>query len=311
MSRSFFVSAVVCGLITSAGVSAQSLDDNSLDDNGGDRILVIDDDSLDDNGRDDNGGNRIRVRDDNITRLDDKTGRGDGRVNGLRAIRNSGKIIGTVQCDTGEAAPAGTLVFIAGDSFMSRTDELGNFRLRYVTIGNYELTIETPDQAFTVDAEVEPRRTTDLGVLEVSCGVTGGTTTEICDDFIDNDGDTLVDIDDTDCATSTTEICDDFIDNDGDGLIDLDDTDCATSTTEICDDFIDNDGDGLIDASDTDCATSTTEICDDFIDNDGDGLIDVDDPDCAAGGIVVEDCFNFVDDDADGLVDASDTDCAF
>ncbi len=166
MSRSFFVSAVVCGLITSAGVSAQSLDDNSLDDNGGDRILVIDDDSLDDNSLDDNGGDRIRVRDDNSTR--DKSGRGGGRVNGLRSIRNSGKIIGTVQCDTGEAAPAGTLVFIAGDSFMSRTDELGRFKLRYVTIGSYELTIETPDQAFTVNAEVDPRRITDLGVLEVT-----------------------------------------------------------------------------------------------------------------------------------------------
>jgi probable HAF family extracellular repeat protein len=55
------------------------------------------------------------------------------------------------------------------------------------------------------------------------------------------------------------EICDDDIDNDGDGLIDCDDSaDCSqdpacstpTPGPEICDDGIDNDGDGLTDCLD-------------------------------------------------------------
>jgi len=54
------------------------------------------------------------------------------------------------------------------------------------------------------------------------------------------------------------EICDDGIDNDGDGLIDCEDTqDCEQAPNcyvppqpEICDDGIDNDGDGLVDCLD-------------------------------------------------------------
>ncbi|MDJ0806605.1 MAG: hypothetical protein QNJ78_07190 [Gammaproteobacteria bacterium] len=59
------------------------------------------------------------------------------------------------------------------------------------------------------------------------------------------------------------EICDDGIDNDGDDLIDCDDsTDCNSDPVcdqpppiepEICDDGIDNDADGLTDCSDKDC----------------------------------------------------------
>ena len=104
---------------------------------------------------------------------------------------------------------------------------------------------------------------------------------EICDDGIDNDGDNLIDNDDSDCITLGPEICDDGIDNDGDGLIDNDDSDCITLGPEICDDGIDNDGDGLIDNDDSDCTALGPEDCDDGIDNDGDGLIDCDDPDCS------------------------------
>jgi len=56
--------------------------------------------------------------------------------------------------------------------------------------------------------------------------------TEICDNAIDDDGDTLVDCDDVDdCSTAancqaTVEICDDDIDNDDDGDIDCLDADC-------------------------------------------------------------------------------------
>jgi len=56
---------------------------------------------------------------------------------------------------------------------------------------------------------------------------------EICDNSIDDDGDTLIDCDDVDdCATATNcqvadEICDNDLDDDGDEATDCDDTDCA------------------------------------------------------------------------------------
>jgi hypothetical protein len=86
-------------------------------------------------------------------------------------------------------------------------------------------------------------------------------------------------------TTTTSEICDDFVDNDGDGYIDYDDNDCAAPSTlgaitappgqqgeqppspppqeepgvEICDDFEDNDGDGFIDLVDADCVAPLTQ----------------------------------------------------
>ena len=58
--------------------------------------------------------------------------------------------------------------------------------------------------------------------------------TEICDNAIDDDGDTLIDCDDVDdCNTAANcqvevEICDNDIDDDGDDLVDCDDVDdCA------------------------------------------------------------------------------------
>ena len=104
------------------------------------------------------------------------------------------------------------------------------------------------------------------------------------------------------------EDCTDGIDNDGDGLIDCDDSvDCGDDPactepppdSEICDDGVDNDGDGQIDCNDSDCGDdpvcdeppSDPEICDDGIDNDGDGLTDCadrldcrQDPACKTGG---------------------------
>ena len=102
------------------------------------------------------------------------------------------------------------------------------------------------------------------------------------------------------CATEATacgytvapvENCTDKIDNDGDSAIDCDDTDCAEdeackTATEICDNTTDDDGDGAIDCDDTDCAADaaciTPEICDNGTDDDGDGDTDCDDSDCAA-----------------------------
>src|SRR6478736_10450578 len=60
-------------------------------------------------------------------------------------------------------------------------------------------------------------------------------------------------------AQSTTEICNDGKDNNGDGKIDCNDSFCnfAANIEKGCNcfDSKDNDGDGKIDAADTDCAT--------------------------------------------------------
>ena len=118
---------------------------------------------------------------------------------------------------------------------------------------------------------------------------------EICDDGIDNDGDSFVDCKDQDCredpACYAPEICDDGIDNDNDGYIDCKDYDCSDDVAcivypEVCDDGLDNDRDGKIDCDDKDCTTNAAciipvEICDDGLDNDRDGKIDCDDDDCA------------------------------
>jgi hypothetical protein len=56
-------------------------------------------------------------------------------------------------------------------------------------------------------------------------------------------------------GTSTSEICNDNIDNDGDGKIDAEDLDCP-SVPEICNNGLDDDRDGLKDVADEDCQTT-------------------------------------------------------
>ncbi|MGR3310341.1 MAG: hypothetical protein ACUZ77_06155, partial [Candidatus Brocadiales bacterium] len=105
---------------------------------------------------------------------------------------------------------------------------------------------------------------------------------EDCTNGIDDDGDGLVDCNDSDCPPCSTEDCTNGTDDDGDGLVDCLDPDCLPCPAEDCTNGIDDDGDGLVDCNDTDCPSCTlaSEICSDGIDNDGDGLIDCDDPDC-------------------------------
>jgi hypothetical protein len=64
-----------------------------------------------------------------------------------------------------------------------------------------------------------------------SPGSCQGVAGEICNNAVDDDGDTLVDCDDPDCATDPActaagEICNNGIDDDGDGLTDCADLDC-------------------------------------------------------------------------------------
>src|SRR3989339_184373 len=92
--------------------------------------------------------------------------------------------------------------------------------------------------------------------------------------------------------------CNDWIDNDGDGLVDMDDPGCTSPTDDNeynapvqpkqCADGIDNDWDGLIDMDDPGCTSPTDDNeynapvfqCNDGLDNDGDGLVDMLDPGC-------------------------------
>ena len=95
-------------------------------------------------------------------------------------------------------------------------------------------------------------------------GKTSGTTAEVCDNVVDDDGDTYVDCVDPDCYTATVCVrtetdCTNGADDDGDKRQDCDDPDCggdpacAGQETD-CGNEADDDGDGDIDCADSDCA---------------------------------------------------------
>ncbi len=129
---------------------------------------------------------------------------------------------------------------------------------------------------------------------------------EICNNGIDDDGDGLVDCNDTvDCsaAPNCVEICNDGIDNNGNLLVDCQEASCNTkscaangkkcqgttcacpggNTETACGDGVDNDCDGFVDCADTDCTgnAACAEICTDHLDNNMNGLVDCADPLCA------------------------------
>ena len=168
----------------------------------------------------------------------------------------------------------------------------------------------------------------------------------------DADGDGVC-VEDGDCDDydpsvnpGTTEVCDDFVDNNCDGILDegcyvctdldgdnycaevddCDDYDPSVNpgTAEICDDGLDNNCDGLIDGADTDCGACVFtgrekgKKCNDGLDNDCNGLTDNEDPSC--GTLLSEDklsegkgktCRDGLDNDGDGQTDCDDIDCAF
>ena len=155
---------------------------------------------------------------------------------------------------------------------------------------------------------------------------------------------------------STTETCDNGLDDDCDGRVDCDDTECRATpdcsmcmpiaAREIfCADMRDYDCDMRFDCDDPDCAMSAecrpaVEICNNGRDDDGDGRIDCADPDCRlssfcrdagptprdagtprdtgpprdAGRVTAEigiaACTNGIDDDRDGRTDCMDPDCS-
>ena len=104
--------------------------------------------------------------------------------------------------------------------------------------------------------------------------------TEICDDGIDNDGDTYIDCDDWNCNGEIGDADPACSGTDGGG-----DTG-GTSGESDCSNGLDDDGDGFIDCNDFDCGGDSAcpdEICDDGIDNDGNGYADCDDWSCNGG----------------------------
>ncbi len=150
---------------------------------------------------------------------------------------------------------------------------------------------------------------------------------ENCTNGVDDDGDGLVDCDDSDCRNHpdcqiAPEDCTNGADDDGDGLVDCDDPECddhpSCQPVEDCSNGIDDDGDGDADCDDADCSghpdcQPDPEDCSNGIDDDGDGLIDCEDGDCGGDPACQpdpEDCSNGVDDDGDGLVDCDDGECA-
>jgi carboxypeptidase-like protein len=67
-------------------------------------------------------------------------------VDNPKLLHNSGEVRGTVQCVPGTSPATGAVVYLSGESFVARTNELGEFTLRYVPAGTYDLVIEVSGQ---------------------------------------------------------------------------------------------------------------------------------------------------------------------
>jgi hypothetical protein len=107
--------------------------------------------------------------------------------------------------------------------------------------------IEQPPQTETVQEEQTLAPTVPFlqGAPTMSTETTTNSNIELCDDGLDNDGDTLIDFEDGDCpaitssptppqeqqiASATLEVCNDTLDNDLDGKKDLEDEECSATT---------------------------------------------------------------------------------
>jgi hypothetical protein len=107
--------------------------------------------------------------------------------------------------------------------------------------------IEQPPQTESAQEEQPLAPTVPLlqGAPTLSTETTANSNTELCNDGLDNDVDTLIDFEDGDClaitssptppleqqlASATLEVCDDTLDNDLDGKKDLEDEECSATT---------------------------------------------------------------------------------
>jgi hypothetical protein len=125
-------------------------------------------------------------------------------------------VTGVVECYNTQPV-ARALVYLAGESFMAKTDEEGRFRLSYVRPGSYDLEIEAPDISFSpVAIDIPRHKIVDLGVLTVECTQTTVTCQnsgecgpdEYCEKTSSQCGDagTCV-IDDIDCPEEYFPVC--------------------------------------------------------------------------------------------------------
>jgi hypothetical protein len=166
-------------------------------------------------------------------------------------------------------------------------------------------------------------------------GVDSCTSTEICDNGVDDNCNGEIDCADPACGGATNcscgaqqENCTNNRDDNCNGKVDCIDPSCyadpACNCTgrqpgpEVCNDHIDNDCNGKVDCQDPACAASPDcsnchpEICNDTIDNDCNGLIDCADPACSFSPScppTQEVCDNGKDDDHNGLTDCEDPAC--
>ena len=139
---------------------------------------------------------------------------------------------------------------------------------------------------------------------------------EDCFNKKDDNGDKLVDCDDSMCHC-TDEICDNKIDDSGNGLIDCDDPGCAKALNcqpENCTNGKDDNDNGLIDCDDAMCFSDIhcqPEICNNGKDDNDNGLIDCQEESCSAqANCASEICDNSTDDNDNGLIDCLDPQCA-
>lgn len=104
---------------------------------------------------------------------------------------------------------------------------------------------------FATNAYVDYLKISGAGGAWAPDGTKLGTWLEICDNGVDDDGDTLADCADPDCLGWKTEVCNNGVDDDCDGYTDCADADCANDP--ICcthDPAYDVDDDGDVDQAD-------------------------------------------------------------
>jgi hypothetical protein len=149
----------------------------------------------------------------------------------------------------------------------------GGYELSGVTGETHPLMDAPKDNGWKASINFDNIGEDDFLTVYVICGALGNIPVEICDDGIDNDGDTLVDRADPDCAEPPPPR-----DTDSDGVRDsIDNCDNIPNPGQE-----DADSDGIGDVCDE--TPLPVEICNNFVDDDGDGLVDIDDPDCRPPG---------------------------
>ena len=163
-----------------------------------------------------------------------------------------------------------------------------------------------------------------LAVASLACTQPSLRPVEICDNGLDDDGNSKTDCADPACFFTPAcaippELCGNGLDDDRNGKVDCADPACASFAacivpTEVCGNGADDDGDGKVDCADSDCAGALgcplVEICNNGLDDDGNLKVDCLDPACASvASCQPELCANRVDDDLDGKIDCADPDC--